>query len=165
MLAYDVCQDESVPERHPPPAIRPAKPLNAILHDMGDVRDTPGVTPGVGTPEGLGPVGERRTVRVGGIEFAGRRRRPSGEKPPLPRDLKRSGWVWLAFGVLVVLLWLSLFSFPVTTDWWTRMDHKVLTWLVDRRTDAMNNLMEVVQYLADVGAGLNGIAGRHDTAA
>ncbi len=32
-------------------------------------------------------VGERREVRLGGIRFAGRRRRPVGSGAPLPREL------------------------------------------------------------------------------
>ena len=55
----------------------------------------------------LGDVGQRRQVRIAGIHFMGRRRRPSGEKAPLPRELKRSGWFWLAAAFGLTALWLS----------------------------------------------------------
>ena len=69
----------------------------------------------VTTSEGLttlGDIGHRRQLRLAGIRLAGRRRRPSGEKPPLPRELKRSGWFWLIAGLALVVLWLSLFRIP-----------------------------------------------------
>src|SRR4051794_13620124 len=34
-----------------------------------------------------------------------RRRRPSGEPPPLPRDLRRSGRYWAALSAGVVIVW------------------------------------------------------------
>lgn len=82
----------------------------------------------------LDEIGERREVRVGGISFAGRRRRPSGEREPLPRDLRASGKLWLLVGVGTALLWASLFAFPASADWWTRWDLAVLQRFVDLRT-------------------------------
>ncbi|MDQ4133815.1 MAG: phosphatase PAP2 family protein, partial [Actinomycetota bacterium] len=38
-----------------------------------------------------------------------RYRRPSGEPPPLPRDLRPSGLLWAALGGAVVVLWIGLF--------------------------------------------------------
>lgn len=117
------------------------------MAEQGDIGSAPPDWAGTAS---LGPVGERRTVRVAGIEFAGRRRRPTGEQPPLPRELKRSGWIWLALGVGLGVLWLSLFAFPLTTNWWARVDHVILNWLADRRTDAVTNAMEVVQVLGSL---------------
>ena len=101
-------------------------------------------------PGSLGPVGERRSVRVGGIRIAGRRRRPTGEQPPLPRELHRSGWVWIALGFGVALLWASLFAFPLTTNWWGRVDHDILGWFVDLRTDALTTVMDTIALLGSL---------------
>ena len=98
----------------------------------------------------LGEIGHRRQVRVAGIQLSGRRRRPSGEKPPLPRELKRSGWFWLAIGFSLLVLWISLFAFPATTNFWGEVDHAVLNWFVDIRTDAVTRVMEWLQLLGSL---------------
>jgi membrane-associated phospholipid phosphatase/tRNA A-37 threonylcarbamoyl transferase component Bud32 len=98
----------------------------------------------------LGEIGHRRQVRVAGIQLSGRRRRPSGEKPPLPRELKRSGWFWLIAGLGLALLWFSLFAFPATTNWWGQVDHTVLNWFVDIRSDAATTVMKWLQFLGSL---------------
>ena len=98
----------------------------------------------------LGDIGHRREVRLAGIQLSGRRRRPSGEKPPLPRHLNRSGWFWLIAGVGLGLLWLSLFAFPATTSFWAGVDHAVLNWFVDLRSDAATTVMKWVQFLGSL---------------
>ncbi|NNF11385.1 MAG: hypothetical protein HKN74_13985, partial [Acidimicrobiia bacterium] len=40
-------------------------------------------------------IGARREFRIGPMRIAGRRRRPSGEKPPLPREISAGGWIWI----------------------------------------------------------------------
>ena len=92
-------------------------------------------------------VGGRRAFRVAGITVAGRRRRPSGEAAPLPRELKAAGQLWLLLGVAVFVVWFSLFVVPSSTDWWTRQDQKVLDWLVDRRTDALTSMAKAFNAL------------------
>jgi len=110
----------------------------------------------VGAPEspdastGLGQIGHRRQVRIGGIQIAGRRRRPSGEKAPLPRELKRSGRFWLLAGLAVVLLWTTLFAFPATTEWWARVDHRILNWFVDIRNDTLTSVMKALHALGSL---------------
>ena len=47
-----------------------------------------------GPSSDLGQIGERRVVKIGGVRFAGRRRRPSGEKEPLPREFRGTGTFW-----------------------------------------------------------------------
>ena len=47
----------------------------------------------------LPELAERREVRIVGVRVAGRRRRPSGEKPPLQRDLHTAGRLWLLGGI------------------------------------------------------------------
>lgn len=105
------------------------------------------VSPGI--PD-LGEIGDRRQVRIGGIQLSGRRRRPSGEKPPLPRSLRKSGWFWLFSGLALGLLWITLFAFPATTDWWSRVDHAVLNWFVDIRSDAATTVMKWLQFLGSL---------------
>lgn len=117
---------------------------------MADHSDTTDVASTASEAGALGEVGERRSVRVGGIRIAGRRRRPTGEQPPLPVELKRSGWIWLGFGVGVTALWVSLFAFPLTTNWWTSLDHAVLNRLVDLRTDPLDTVMKAIQYFGSL---------------
>ncbi|MDX2342660.1 MAG: hypothetical protein QNL12_02455, partial [Acidimicrobiia bacterium] len=95
----------------------------------------------------LPSVGARREVRVAGIRVAGRRRRPSGEKAALRRDLETTGRVWLVEGIIMILLWISLFAFPRTADWWTRQDTALLQEFVDIRTSAMTSIADVVAIL------------------
>ena len=98
----------------------------------------------------LGEIGHRRQVRLGGIQISGRRRRPSGEKAPLPRDLKRSGRFWLIAGLAVSVLWITLFAFPATTDWWSRFDHRILEWFVELRNDTLTSVMKVFHALGSL---------------
>ena len=103
-----------------------------------------------GAGPALGGVGARRQVQLAGIRLSGRRRRPSGEKPPLPRDLDRSGQLWVLMGILTAILWSSLFAFPKTTDFWTRVDHRALNWLVDLRTEWLTDVMQSLHALGSV---------------
>ncbi len=81
------------------------------------------------------------------MRLSGRRRRPSGEKPPLPRELQASGWFWILTGVTVVLVWISLFAFPGTSSWWTDRDMTVLRWLRDLRSDRLTGMMDALHAL------------------
>jgi tRNA A-37 threonylcarbamoyl transferase component Bud32/membrane-associated phospholipid phosphatase len=99
---------------------------------------------------GLGQIGHRRQLRIGGIQIAGRRRRPSGEKAPLPRELKRSGRFWLIAGIAIALMWTTLFAFPATTDWWSRFDHRILDWFVDLRNDTLTSVMKAFHALGSL---------------
>lgn len=117
---------------------------------MTDRNDVGQTTAGSGEVTSLGEIGHRRQVRVGGLRVSGRRRRPSGQKPPLPRELERSGWFWLIAGAGLLLLWVSLFAFPATTNWWTDVDHRVLNWFVDIRSDAATTVMKWLQLLGSL---------------
>ncbi len=92
----------------------------------------------------LGGIGERREFRVGPLRVSGRRRRPTGEKAPLPKELRASGWFWLIMGVGLAVLWISIFAFPETTNWWTDRDLTVLRWFQDRRTDFLTEVADAV---------------------
>jgi len=95
-------------------------------------------------------VGERRQVRIAGIRVSGRRRRPSGERPPLPHDLLPSGRFWLIAGIVIIGVWISLYAFPGTTEWWTRVDHLVLDRFVDLRNDLLTSIMKGFQVLGSI---------------
>ena len=56
---------------------------------------------------------------------ANRRRRPSGEPPPLPRNLERSGQAYLALGAVVIALWGAAFYISPFSDVVTRLDLRV----------------------------------------
>ena len=53
-------------------------------------------------------VGEPAAGRPQRVSRAGQRRRPSGEAPPLPRALNRSGRLWLTAAGAVLLLWAAI---------------------------------------------------------
>jgi tRNA A-37 threonylcarbamoyl transferase component Bud32/membrane-associated phospholipid phosphatase len=98
----------------------------------------------------LDQIGERRTLNIAGVRVSGRRRRPSGERPPLPRELQASGRFWLGAGIVMILVWGSLFAFPATTDWWTEVDMKALNWLVDLRNDTLDTIAKALHALGSV---------------
>ena len=116
---------------------------------MADEAETPSQTELSHEPN-LEGLAYRRMVRLGGVSFSGRRRRPSGEKPPLPRALNRSGKFWLSAGLVVTALWVTLFAFPVTTDFWTRVDHELLDWLVASRSDTLTDIVRALHALGSV---------------
>ncbi len=87
-------------------------------------------------------IGHRRTVRLAGLHISGRRRRPSGERAPLPRDLRLSGKLWLAAALGMVAIWILLFALPATTDFWQRWDTRLLEGLVEARTDTRTSMAE-----------------------
>src|SRR5687767_10154930 len=64
-----------------------------------------------------------------------RRRRPSGEPPPLPRELSTSGRYWLGAAGLVLLLWIVLFSIRNAGQAITRVDLDVLELIARVRND------------------------------
>ena len=102
-----------------------------------------GSTGGPGRPtvgRELDLVGGRREFTIAGVTIAGRRRRPSGEAAPLPRNLKGAATLWLIFGGLVLVVWVMLFVIPSSTQWWTEQDYKIVSWFVDRRTETLTSL-------------------------
>jgi membrane-associated phospholipid phosphatase/tRNA A-37 threonylcarbamoyl transferase component Bud32 len=75
------------------------------------------------------------------ISRSGRRRRPSGEAPPLPRPLT-TGRYWLAATGLVVLLWVPALSNGRTNNIVLGFDLALLGWVVRLRTDALSAVMQ-----------------------
>lgn len=79
----------------------------------------------------------------------GRRRRPSGEPPPLPRTLERSGWAFLGLGVVVVALWAVAFTIVPFSDAVTRADLWLLEQVERLRFQPATGVMRVVHLLGE----------------
>ncbi len=95
----------------------------------------------------LAGVSSRRVLRVGGFTVAGRRRRPSGEQPPLPGTLDTAGRAWLVTAILVVGVWITVIWVEGTADWWNERDEAVVRWVVDLRSDAATSVMNAIHAL------------------
>jgi membrane-associated phospholipid phosphatase/tRNA A-37 threonylcarbamoyl transferase component Bud32 len=80
------------------------------------------------------------------ISRSGRRRRPSGEAPPLPRALI-TGRYWLAATGLVLLLWLAAFASRATNNYILAFDLSLLDWVSRLRTDALTDVMQALHAL------------------
>ena len=82
------------------------------------------------------------TVTIG--DGTGRRRRPSGERPPLPRDLSRSGrwWAWATVCVLVVWFVYVVTALGTSID---RFDLAILRWVADHRWEPLTDLAVQLQ--------------------
>ena len=81
-----------------------------------------------------------------------RRRRPSGEPPPLPRELNRAAVGWLiAFGFWAVI-WVWVFLSDAPAIWITRRDLELMAPIVDHRADwltpSMRSINEVGSHWA-----------------
>jgi tRNA A-37 threonylcarbamoyl transferase component Bud32/membrane-associated phospholipid phosphatase len=76
-----------------------------------------------------------------------RRRRPSGEPPPLPRNLERSGQAYLALGAVVVALWAAAFYIAPFSDVVTRLDLRVAEAVERARFEPLTTVMRWVHLL------------------
>ena len=81
-----------------------------------------------------------------------RRRRPSGEPPPLPRRLNTSGRYWLGLVAAVVVLWVVIAATSSTGRWIDVIDNRVLRWLVAIRSDDLTSVMQGIGKLATARA-------------
>jgi membrane-associated phospholipid phosphatase/tRNA A-37 threonylcarbamoyl transferase component Bud32 len=90
--------------------------------------------------------GEPVRTRSTRITRTGRRRRPSGEAPPLPRALVTGGY-WLAATGLVVLLWLVALASSTTSNYILGFDLSLLDWALRLRADALTDLMQTAHAL------------------
>ena len=81
---------------------------------------------------------------------AGRhRRRPSGEPPPLPRDLGRSGKMWAAIAVgYFVLTLLGIIFFDPLSRAFAAWDETVLGWFTALRSDLVVDVALAINILA-----------------
>jgi tRNA A-37 threonylcarbamoyl transferase component Bud32/membrane-associated phospholipid phosphatase len=76
-----------------------------------------------------------------------RRRRPSGEAPPLPRSLNTSGRFWLGVVAAMVVFWLVV-GLASLGDEIDLIDHRILAWLSGVRSDGLTRVMEGIGLLA-----------------
>jgi tRNA A-37 threonylcarbamoyl transferase component Bud32/membrane-associated phospholipid phosphatase len=96
-------------------------------------------------PLGMGePAVAPRPQRV---TRAGRRRRPSGEAPPLPRTLNRSGRLWLIAAGAVLLLWAGVVANQRTALAVLEADHAVVDWVAGMRVPLLTDVMRTVHAL------------------
>ncbi len=86
------------------------------------------------------------TVDIAPAGRRGKRRRPSGEPPPLPHDLSRTGRMLVRLIIAVVVVWLLVVITPIgiLID---RMDQAILSWLEDIRTPWATTMFEKLQEL------------------
>lgn len=92
---------------------------------------------------------EQRSPRL-----EGRRRRPSGEPSPLPREtLAGAGKVWLASIAALGLILLALMTrstyFFASGAWWDELDQDILGWVVSLRTDIATGIARFLAALTD----------------
>ncbi len=77
----------------------------------------------------------------------GRQRRPSGEPPPLPRELNRVAVGWLVAFVFWAILWVWVFLSDAPARWITERDLEVMGPIVDHRqswlTPTMRRINEI----------------------
>ena len=86
-------------------------------------------------------VTEQAPARAARIRPSGRRRRPSGEAPPLPRSLHTSGRWWLAATVVVLGLWIVIANHPATGLLVISMDQWAVEKLVELRAGWLTDVM------------------------
>jgi tRNA A-37 threonylcarbamoyl transferase component Bud32/membrane-associated phospholipid phosphatase len=82
----------------------------------------------------------------GRVIFTRRRRRPSGEPPPLPRDLSRTGRWWVAAGMAVALAWV-LIGTGTGALFVDRLDIWLIERIADLRTPFVTRLMKALHAL------------------
>src|SRR5215213_1083609 len=81
------------------------------------------------------------------IQRVRRRRRPSGEPPPLPKHLNASGKWWLTLSGLVVVAWIVVVVTGSTTHF-DVADTRMLQAIADVRTPWLTRVAEVAGVLA-----------------
>ena len=76
-----------------------------------------------------------------------KRRRPSGEAPPLPRQLRASGKYWLGLAIVALGCWILIFFVDGVSAAVTRVDLAILRGISDVRSDPLTDLMRWVHSL------------------
>ena len=75
------------------------------------------------------------------------RRRPSGEPPPLPHHLGRTGKFWLIMVAYFVITAIGVLTFPTFLRFFERWDTERLRWLVSIRTPWLTKMALAVNVL------------------
>jgi membrane-associated phospholipid phosphatase/tRNA A-37 threonylcarbamoyl transferase component Bud32 len=97
---------------------------------------------------GTANVGKGPGRNVQGLHTAEPHRRPSGEPPPLPRELGRSGKFFLLLVAYFTLALVGFLVFPTFEAFFERWDHVRQLWITDLRTPGLTRVMLVVNGLA-----------------
>lgn len=84
------------------------------------------------------------TVATSDASRSGRRRRPSGEPPPLPRPLNRVVIAWLCALVSFAVLWVWIFLSDDPAIWITERDLDLMRPIVEHRVGWLDQVMEAV---------------------
>jgi membrane-associated phospholipid phosphatase/tRNA A-37 threonylcarbamoyl transferase component Bud32 len=95
------------------------------------------------------PEGKPVRTRATRISRSGRRRRPSGEAPPLPRPLT-TGTYWLAATGVVLLLWLAALANSATNNYILSFDLTLLEWISQLRTLVLTDVMRGLHALGSL---------------
>jgi tRNA A-37 threonylcarbamoyl transferase component Bud32 len=85
------------------------------------------------------------SLRTAGVA-RGRRRRPAGEAPPLPRRIGRTGWWWLGLGTLAIIGWVTAIT---AVGGVVPVDQAVLEVFARGRTPTLTRVMVAVAEVAD----------------
>ena len=96
---------------------------------------------------GTANVGKGPGSRVQDFRAAQPHRRPSGEPPPLPRELGRSGKFFLALVAYFTLALVGFLLFPSFEEFFERWDHTRQRWITELRTPGLTRVMLVVNGL------------------
>jgi tRNA A-37 threonylcarbamoyl transferase component Bud32 len=73
-----------------------------------------------------------------------RRRRPSGEPPPLPREYNRAAIGWLIAFVFWAAIWVSVFLSDRPAIWITEFDLDLMAPIVDNRVGWLDSVMSTI---------------------
>ena len=76
------------------------------------------------------------------------RRRPSGEAPPLPRDLGRSGKFWLTMVAYFVGTLIGLWLFEPMAKLYEQVDTAIMRWIASWRFEPLTTIMEGLALLS-----------------
>jgi tRNA A-37 threonylcarbamoyl transferase component Bud32 len=87
------------------------------------------------------------TRRHWSLGRGGMRRRPSGEAPPLPRELGRSGKFWLIMTGYFLSVLLGVLLFDNLSGIFDRFDTTRLRWVATIRTDWLTDVADAVNLL------------------
>ena len=75
------------------------------------------------------------------------RRRPSGEAPPLPRELGKSGKFWLFMAAYFLATVIGVVLFEPSERLFQRIDTAVLRWFASWRWEPLTDVMETIALL------------------
>jgi membrane-associated phospholipid phosphatase len=96
----------------------------------------------------LRDVGAPGRLREDVVSVTQKRRRPSGEAPPLPRDLRRSGRYWFTLAVATVVFWILVFATDgAITSPFERLDTSILRTIEDLRNPSLTSVMRAFHAL------------------